>query len=338
MASTLRTIALFLVVFGAQAAAVVAAGVVLDPDLQYPHPFREPLAYNDRAHKIGLYKALDAPPDALVLGGSTVSFMPSSLIGERVGGSAFNFALPGAGVEESLAIYEWTRSVGPPPKVLIVGLVAYDMNGARDLWWQPYLSPELEPYLPPPPSALDFALQSREFLNIARIRSLARFVMHEVSGGPVDHEILPDGTATGATYLRRLTEGTLDPATSARETIAPKLGYMAGHDSVDERRMRALERLVSMAREDGASVIVVHPPFHPAALELLDRDGHFPRFVDDLNAELRGLCAEGVVAEDLTRWADTPEKARWFHDEWHFVGPTAELMVDAVLEREGSLC
>lgn len=317
---------LFVATFAAQAGALLAFNLVVDPRSEFPVDVVRPLTEDARATTVRAIATMDAPPDVLVLGSSRAWGIDPASFTQRGYASAYNAAFGSATTAETLEMYRHVVREQGPPRLLFYAFEDWQLDATHasplDLDVATGLS-DVAAYAPQLLRSLhpDYLRDSLRALELEREGHPPRAWAH-LPGGNVAWEREEQARAAGGSHFD--------------EELQALRAYAAEHYAAppDPSRVEALRTLVREARADGVEVVLVLTPLHPEARALL------PPAAEPALAQARALavslCSEGVRVHDLLDPASYGSDLSGFVDGWHYDAAEGDRLVAHALASPGS--
>jgi hypothetical protein len=320
-------------------ALVVAGNVAVDPRAEFGSPLGlRPLVLPDSAQaKLDLYDALPAKPDTVILGSSrALPLPPASLPAD-----AFNFAIAGSGVADSVIVYGFLVRDDPALARVVLSVDVFGFSEAKQVRIE--ASPSYERFTGEPqpgPRArwetLPGTLSSGYTQDTLRVLAYTGVTGYP----PVDVALAPDGLWHRPVADRQRALGTYDlEATIAAQYSGEDLLAFAGESSPpDPETLDALQALLEDAARRGVQVDVLLPPYHPSALDLVEARAVFHERLGELRSLLLAHCGPTLEVYDYTDGAAIGLDPDEYYDGHHATPANGARILEAMQAREGAQC
>ena len=289
---TRRSGARFLLAFAGLTAvalgALLAVNVHVDPHGIFGSGRYPVLVATSRTEKLARLEALPSPPQALIMGSSTMMRIDPAVLERLTGFAAFNLSVDSAKSEDFLALLEYAvGTAGVRPKLIVVGIAPRTFTAmANEAIDERLLSnARLLRHVPMNP-----------LLRLWRRGSLYLGTLDWTYEGDVLHAMELSGTADPNASSKYIFEANgflrieepYDQPGQYKGTVSPDVPGLA-----DERR-EYFERFLTRAGELGAQVHVVVTPESPDHIAFQNRamDGLYDRRNAELMQYLRGLAPQ----------------------------------------------
>jgi hypothetical protein len=299
----------------------------------------------DRTYKLELLRTRKDPPDALILGSSTILDVDPAYIRELTGGEVFN-----AGVSDNspldaqlLSGYALDRWKGDPPELL------YGLDVGSFVGTSPSAAiiqnPELRGQLPAWDQLQLVSEAYRPLLDLRRVTLSWRTFRAGRSRPlpPLEQLYQPDGRARGTSIGQALA---VDDRTAQRKLgIRVQTNATLGQfPALDAREVEAFEHFLQVANDHGIKPTVFLPPIEPSRLDRKHLSGADHRYWSDWNDRhddvIRLLRRESKVHQlrwyDLTDVREIGGSRQSFHDYLHMDVAAVRQMLDH-LQQIGAL-
>lgn len=320
--------AIFLLLVGAQAAAVLAMNVVVDPRGEFETGLFAPIStWSEERDKLDLLAAAPAPR-TLVLGSSRVMKLAPADFETLGRGPAFNLGLSGSTVSDALTTYDAARSLHAAPSLVVLGVDTDRMVVTRaDRWAEPRPFEDLTPGEYGRRLAASYSLDYFwDTLNVVR---------YNVAGYPPKSVTIdPDGLYHYVDWESRSPRPPPDPLAFER-ALRVHTGFYSD-PGLDPARVEGLADFVARARSEGTEVILFMTPLHPALQAELDRSTRYPEARENVLGALVELCGEGVRVHDLETLHSFGGSPGDFKDVVHYGPDNARRLVETLLAAPGA--
>jgi hypothetical protein len=313
----------------------IVAGVTMlaNPRGYYPVRLLRPRIESMRPIRADAYAARPGRPDLVVMGSSRAFPLPPTYIQATTGLSASNLSVEEGSIEDFVAQARFMMAQKDHhlPRVLLVDLSPPPHDQYRGASRTAVLSPlRLIPFLSPAARERAVRQQLDSLLNgqhlAEALYTLLHFDQHRLRGPTLEFprwvfDADGEGRHRPADFQADLDHFIRHRGVPACETLGDWF-----RDNVND--------LVSLTRQDGASVVFYMGPRHPAFYDAVwKKNPRFQRCYSAFNAFLTGLAGEdGVYFLDLLdvrSFSGVPDLGPGFYDD-HHPGPTnARLMIDA---------
>lgn len=284
---------------------IAYAGLVwaINPRGEFAPAFLAPIVRDNRAVKVRLYRTfVEGGVGGLVLGSSRAVQMPPKTLDERSGLRFFNFAVERGRTEDYLAIYRWSRSQGPPPRVVLVGVdpeaLQQDDGTNFLLERNPVLAEMLanETERRSPWRVTSASLkQYKQLFTTVYFHDAIVSLWSSAGSTAVRRAAYPEYVVQADGYLgyprleRDRAEGAFDLTRELRSCLPRYLTLYSGIPKLSVERIHALRTLAREAVADGVRLILWISPNHPMTDEYLRPSTPYTTVLQSLRDEVRAL-------------------------------------------------
>ncbi|MGB0652319.1 MAG: hypothetical protein ACPGQL_03880 [Thermoplasmatota archaeon] len=324
--------------------AVLGLNVLVNPRSRFDTDVYEPLIPDYAHEKLEAYHDLPAKPAVVVMGSSRALKIDPDALGNATGRVAYNFALPGASLEDHLTLYRYMAERRWAPEQLFIGLEEVQLAGG--------IEPKLErsrawPELGGQTGLWGDAKVLYETLTPGHVKDVGRslYFAHVKGGLPEPRLALAaDGEGIYPVFERHIAAGTFDQeAELERHWRNEALATYQAVLGLDQSKLAVLDTLLAEARGHDTRVTLFFTPFHPDAWERLLELPDFEQVHDAAKATVAERCADAIRVFDFTHVDDWGGDPASFYDNFHYRADNAALLVAEMTardpaERPNALC
>ena len=260
--------------------AVGAVNAVVDPYATLGTNVVAPAVWTDRGEKVGLYEALDEPPEIVILGSSRAMKIEPAYLRRLTGRTAFNFAVSDGKAPDAFAVASFAhdRAAGARQDFLwLMDLETFSENAV-----DPRLlsTGELAQYLPTGARLKGRAEDVAWLLSWETLRESLRSLRHEVESRDVTAtegaerkapkpEFAADGFRRWDAHDRRAEKGRSFKDALPASVKVYEGTYGESFDGLSPLAKEYVERTLASANEWGARPVIALSPMHPRLRKVL---------------------------------------------------------------------
>jgi hypothetical protein len=323
--------------------AVGAVNAVVDPYATLGTNVVAPAVWTDRGEKVGLYEALDAPPEVVILGSSRAMKIEPTYLQRQTGRTAFNFAVSDGKAPDVFAVasYAHDRAAGAPQ----VYLWLMDLETFASDPVDPRLlaTSELARYLPTGARLKGKAEDIAWLLSWDTLRESLRTVDREVEGREVaateglegrkspKPEFAADGFRRWDAHDRRAETGRSFADALPASIKVYEGTYGGDFESLSPLAREYVERTLAAMSEWGARPVIALSPMHPKlrrrllSLDYEDRHREAVAYLEALQDRY------DFVLLDMTGLGAFGGSPAAFYDGVHMKVANTRRLVDAIV-------
>jgi hypothetical protein len=319
-------------------AAIACLNTSVDPYGQYATGNIPPLVQDSRTEKYALFEALDAQPDALILGSSRMMKFEPKYFQQQTGLSAFNFAVNHGRPEDFLAMVRsyWDR-YGASPKLVLIGVDVASLNDSvpkdarlsaepnlyrfvrRDLPWREELDRVYDL----------FSYQQTS----ASIRSLQLAAGLRTRKQP-EVEYDPDGVIQYVTRQAQMAKGEYDFESALAYNQKEFIAIHRQMKQLSQQRLSYLRQTVHLCKRNRCRVFLIATAFHPRLSATLTEKTNFREIEAMAIAAVQQMANElGAYFVDFGSLDSFAGDETQFVDGIHPLESNTRLMIDTMLPK-----
>lgn len=312
----------------------IGVNVLVDPRDEFGTGFYRPLVVDWVHEGVASYRALETPPEDLVVGASRAG-MVAGFPGRE--DTTFTFFAAGSPPPDWLDEYRFVKRSQGPPETLVLIVDQSAFTGV----FTPRVprSAAAEAVLGQPAAWGESAATALQSLAVPYLRdSLHSLELRHVDGYPPAPSAEANPAFGPPDLLERWRNGTFDPSQVDPAIEAQsRRAFGPGHLEVPAYR-QSLDALLEEAVADGVDVWAILPPYQPVALA--DLEERYPAFAEqraDVRAALAAHCPAIHVA-DATRVEDVGVDPAEFFDQSHLTARGSAQLMAGVLAGRADVC
>ncbi len=313
------------IVVGSMMAVAAILNFVVNPFKLYYLNILPPAEVNPRELKGILLRAMDPPPQVLILGSSRVMTLDPQYVTKLTGEPCFNFGGPSAMSEDYYATLRYAREYCHEPiDTVIVGVDLEALHPHLPTQPQGKFLPEYARFLPNRESRMDLFIQRVLLLFSLEqtgdsITALTHIIQKKT--GEENIEYRPDGMALMAKRNEQIAAGTFDLdkiiAKRVRKYPARSLG-LSSYTELGEKRKEYWLDFLEYCRDNKIRVYAFLTPYHPKVLELIEEQGG-GHIIEEASEFLAETTADyGGTFKNFIRVENFGGDTRLFYDEIHY--------------------
>lgn len=318
---------------------VMMLNILIDPFDFYGVDIFEPYELNSYSTKLALFKALDTPPEILILGSSRVEKVDPALVEEITGKPCFNWGLTGADTQSMLAALKLAvEEFDAPVDTVILGVDPNVFCPYFKMNSQVLLAPAYSKYFLDYPIYTAVSGSMNKLLSMEQFKSSLMVIRRDA--GFDDSLPYRDYLANGVViypYREAMVANETFNLDEFLDWHIPKwvetYGTAGFTELSDERKARWLEILETCSAH-GIKFIVYATPNHPRLSMKIEELGAGPAndagraFLEETVIEYGGIFKDFT---DIESFGGDPDN---FYDGIHLQQNNIALMTRALLENE----
>lgn len=286
-------------------AAAAAANYVVNPYAIYPSRWFTPASGNDLERALRELENADASPELIVLGSSRSSRLRANDLKCYTGLSGMNVAYAGATPEGYFALASYLIENKTPPKMILVGVDIEAFQIAAEFGDKVTGVPRLKRYLQDTHVLQETWTDGTNLVSWAQLSDSLRVITRALGLNPnqttpldtawnnMVNTLAPKKNARGETKIPKSQR----PAKQVdnRSELSPALvlrhyqSRFRDYTSLSTEQQRYFESLMKLARAKNIPVKIFITTLHPQLIEVLNKQGFYPKRYADVRAWLTQL-------------------------------------------------
>ncbi|MGC9971787.1 MAG: hypothetical protein ABSE56_14485 [Bryobacteraceae bacterium] len=260
-----------------------------------------------------------------------------SYLNATLGKRFFNFAVDSAHAEDYLAIYNFVRSSGSRPSILLIGLDVEALHGDDSFDDRLLNTPELLSHLPvdvtESPAILRPLRRLKEVFSIQYTLDILRSLQHATQTHPaLQTSFDPDGYLHYPAWESEKQSGRFALETHIRASCPEYLRRFQTMRSISPKRKQYLEILLAQASKDGVATILWISPIHPDVVQYITSKTEYLARLLEVRRFLMLLAPRYRIAvRDFSDPAYFNALPAGWYDGGHMDEVNTKLMTDGLL-------